>query len=436
MQARSLVVVAVAWAAVAGCAQVWGIGDVPVPVDATTGDALAEAAGKADADAAPPDTTGADTTAPDTTSADAPTIDSTLADTSTPETSVPDTSTGDTSVLDTSLPDTSVADAPAEAAFDAGCPTDPCLMASGLNHPAQVVSDDVSVYWIEFGTAFGSKDGTVKSCPVAGCGAGPTLLASALLNPRGIVVDSTNVYFATATFTSNVPGAIWSCPLAGCNGSPTMLAPAGIPDGIAVDSTYVYWVDSDENTVNRVLKNGTSAVALNDAASPGPGFNSPQYCVVDGVNVYVSDANQSVVRLPIAGGAPPTVIAHGTGGDSPLAIDPSNIYYVANGKICSAAKTSTDGGPVIAGGFAHLLGLTLDGDAGQLYWADYGSGMANDGTVGKVGIDGGMFMLASMLATPESVTVSGAHLFWVSNGTGVNGNQTDPNTGTLTRLAK
>jgi hypothetical protein len=117
-------------------------------------------------------------------------------------------------------------------------------------------------------------------------------------------------------------------------------------------------------------------------------------------------------------------------------MDPANVYYGFDPQIFRASKSSTDGGPAIATGFAHLLGLAIDGDAGEIYWADYGTGMANDGTVGKVGSDGGAFILGSQLATPAAVTVSGNHAFWLSTGANVNLNYTDPNTGTLTRLVK
>jgi hypothetical protein len=418
MQRRALVVVVGVWAAIAGCAQVWGIGDVPVPIDATTSDSAPETQA---AEAAV-----ADTLVPDASHTDAPSIDGTLADTSTRDTSV------DTSAVDAPLADA----APPEAAVDAGCPTDPCVMATGLNNPFSMTSDGNNVYWTELGTAFGSKDGTVKSCPVSGCGAGPTVIASALLNPRGIAVDGTNVYFATAT-RNVVQGAIWSCPLAGCQGAlPTMLATAGIPDGVAVDSNYVYWVDSDFSTVSRVAKVGTAPVdVLYDAATQA--ISSPEYCAVDGTGVYVTDVSQRIVRIPLAGGEP-TVIFRGSGSGyySPLALDPANLYFAIDAQIDRASKSSMDGGPAIATGFAQVLSLAIDGNAGEIYWADYGTGTANDGTVGKVGIDGGAFFLGSQLATPAAVTVSGNHAFWISQGANVNGSITDPNSGMLTRLVK
>jgi hypothetical protein len=315
------------------------------------------------------------------------------------------------------------------------CATDPCLLASKLNHPFLMTSDSASVFWTEYGTAQGSGDGFVKGCPLSGCGAGPTVYAAGLTNPRGIAVDAQNVYFGTASY-GGVVGGIWRCALSGCNGSPTNLASAGIPYGVAVDGTFVYWVDFDDNTVHKVNKTGGADTVLYDAASGL--IVEPGQCVVYGPFLFLVDANADALRVATSGGEPALIGTSTYGGQYGLATDPSNVYFGGNGVVFRAAQTSVDAAVPIAQTIADPTGLAFDPTSGMVYWSNWGSGNGNDGTVGKMAADGGSpHLLATALASPEAVTVSGSYAFWLSNGTlSTSGSGTDPNTGALYRTAK
>jgi hypothetical protein len=319
------------------------------------------------------------------------------------------------------------------------CP-DPCVMATGLNHPFMLASDADRVYWTEWGDNWGSGNGTVKSCPLTGCSSGQIVYVPAQTNPRGIAVDAQNVYWSSASY-GGVTGGIWSCPLSGCPGNiPTRLAKASIPFGVTVDSTYVYWVD-DDGTVHRVAKaNGTDGVLYDGGDYDGnTGLLELKECVVDNASVYVSDYFGDIYRVPVAGGDP-VAMAGGTLGapwlNYPVTADSTYVYYGQMGQIFRSQKTSTDGGIAIAD-VPSPDGLTVDRATGILYWSDYGTGSANDGTVGKVGIDGGnRAVMAGSLATPFAVTVSGNYVFWLSFGKFVPMAAPMPSTGTLTRMAK
>jgi hypothetical protein len=321
---------------------------------------------------------------------------------------------------------------------DGGTCPDPCVLATGLNHPFLMTSDSANAYWTEFGDALGSGNGKVSSCPVTGCSAGgPTVIAQGLTNPRGIAVDAQNVYFGTATYSA-VNGAIWSCPLAGCNGSPHQLAPASIPFGVAVDSAYVYWVDFDLGEVHRVAKTGGGGdVVLYDA---GAGVASqPEQCVVDALNVYFTDSFGDLFRVPVAGGVPAMMAGGSQGGGWPVVIDTANAYLGGPGQIVRMPKSATDGGLPIATGIPDPNGLAIDLATGTVYWSNWGAGGGTDGTVGKAATDGGSSaVLSASLITPEAVAVSGSYVLWISNGkddgTGTGG--TLPSTGALLRTAK
>jgi hypothetical protein len=54
-----------------------------------------------------------------------------------------------------------------------------------------LAADEANVYW--------TTDGTVETCPIGSACAGPRTVASGQSNPQGIAVNSTAVYWATAT---------------------------------------------------------------------------------------------------------------------------------------------------------------------------------------------------------------------------------------------
>jgi hypothetical protein len=300
-----------------------------------------------------------------------------------------------------------------------------------------MASDDQRVYWTEWGDDQGTPNGSVKSCPITGCGAGPLVYARAQMNPDGIVVDAQNVYWATDSY-GGVTGGIWSCPVAGCVGGPKHLTDADSPSGLAIDGTYVYWVDFYGNSVVRVAKTGGTASVLFDG--DGGAVSSPNFCAVDSAFVYLNDGSGAVYRVPVTGGQPLTVAPYAGGVDGTwgIALDTSHVYYGLPGQIMSAAKTATDGGIPLISTVPTPDGLTVDPSSGLLYWSDWGSGNANDGTVGRVGPDGGgANVIAASLVTPNAVAVSGSSVFWLSYGTlNPDGGVPLPSTGALLRSAK
>jgi len=358
-----------------------------------------------------------------------------------------DASTGDAPAVDAVVPDASgdadaAADAvvpdasgDADAAADAPVCPDPCPLATGLNHPWLMAADANNVYWTELGDDLGSGNGSVKACPVSGCGAsGPLVLAAGLTNPRGIAVDGQTVYFGTATY-GGVVGGIWACALAGCGGSPTRLASAGIPYGVAVDGAYVYWVDWDDGTVHKAPKGGGADDLLYDAASGA--IVEPGSCVVDGPFLYVMDVNADALRLPTSGGEPTLLGTSAISGQFGITTDSTSVYFGGQGEIFRAGKNAADSGAPIANTVADPIGLAFDPASGMIYWANWGSGSGNDGTVGKLAPDGGgLRVLAASQATPYAVALSGNFVFWLSYAALGDGGVLEPSTGALWRTAK
>lgn len=282
-----------------------------------------------------------------------------------------------------------------------------------------MASDSSRVYWTEFGDDIGTANGYVKSCPITGCGASTIVYAQGQINPRGIAVDSQNVYWGSASYGA-ANGAIWSCAIGGC-AAPTRLASASIPYGVTVDATYVYWVDNDDGSVHRIIKPDNGDRVIYDGGDYPSGFpiDEPQQCVSDGTSVFVNDFTGDVYRVPIAGGDPVLMASGSQGGGWPLAIDSTYVYFGDSGDLFRMLKTSGfTTGTVIASGIPDPDNIVLDPTTNTIYWSDWGSGSADDGTIGKVTVDGkNQTILASSLVTPEAVAVSGNYVLWLSNGT-------------------
>ena len=203
-----------------------------------------------------------------------------------------------------------------------------------------------------------------------------------------------------------------------------------------MDLTNVYWVDYDDSTVHRVprVPGGVDHVFYDGG---GAAFLLDQ-CAVDSAFIYFTDANADLYALPIAGGDPVALASGPTGGYWPVTADTSFVYYGFAGVVSRATKGAADSGVAIASNITDPDGLALDPAGGVLYWSDWGSGAGNDGTIGKVSIDGGgKVVLGASLVYPEAIAVGSAHVFWLSFGMLDNATSTIlPSTGALYRRAK
>jgi hypothetical protein len=327
------------------------------------------------------------------------------------------------------------------------CPaTGPCIIASGLDYPWTIAVDEQRVYWTEPGTDITTSNGFVKSCPVTGCGAGgPTVYASNVNFPRDIVIDSTSVYWGTVSLAT--PGGIWKCPLAGCVGVPTQIGVATQPYGMALDGTYVYWVDQFDNSVHRASKAGGGVnQVLDDGGSTVHG--EPERASVDNAFVYFTDNSGEVLSLPFDGGTARVIRSNDSVGDYPVVVDSTWVYYGATNNALATTnnasatdfffradkKANNPAQTPLVSNVNWAYGIALDPDAGQLYFADFGDTITNSGAYGRVSLDGGgLQYLGQHLAPIEWVAVNSTYLFYAIYSSD---NNYTPNTGTLVRTAK
>jgi hypothetical protein len=257
----------------------------------------------------------------------------------------------------------------------------------------------------------------------------PTLVASEYL-PRGILVSTAQgtVYWATYG-DGDTPGSgtVTSAPL----GSTTTTTLASVqlgPSELAVDSTNLFWLNGgtgvvESNDLLRMTLDGGSPTPLTTLNSSSVG-----HVATDGVNVYWSTANSTILALPVnaTAGATPIIAVDSSNVDD-LVTDGTRLYWIAGGNVVSTPLlgANPDAGP--DGGVVTTLCsagsqppgyLAVDGT--YVYWTDYGPlGTANEGTVKKVSVTGGTpIPLATGLVNPLGIAVDDQLVYWTSNTAG------------------
>ncbi len=227
----------------------------------------------------------------------------------------------------------------------------------------------------------------------------------------------------------------------GCAGehASTLAVEQGLPWGIALDASFVYWVNVG-GTVKKVAKEGGTPIVI------ASGQVSPTSIAIDANDVYwtnsgtsscssvtgacTSNADGTIMSVPLAGGTP-TVVAGGQRTPVSIAVDAVNAYFVDEGTGVYNSP-DTDGSVMkvpIGGGTPTALatGLSYPGalaiDATSVYWTVLNPDLT--GTLMKVAIAGGA---VTTLATgwwgweiqtgdgtiPQLIAADGTSVYWVT----------------------
>jgi hypothetical protein len=220
------------------------------------------------------------------------------------------------------------------------------LIVSG-RVPVALAVDAAWVYWGDVSALWRMPLGGGASIPLVSAGWDEPL-------HYGFAVDASRVYFARAS--------VWQAPIVG--GAATALSP---PDpfqdyGIAVDATDVYWVGGDPSLSASIIKvpiAGGPSTVLATGQSSGP-------LAVDDTYVYWMDVNHGMTRVPKGGGAVSTLPSTPLSLDD-LVQDGAFLYYLNLNGVWRLPKD---------GGLPTLLscsgGVALRVDATDVYWVGDG----------------------------------------------------------------
>jgi hypothetical protein len=230
----------------------------------------------------------------------------------------------------------------------------------------------------------------------------------------------------------------------------TLASAQSYPEGIAVDSTAVYWTNLGTSTsggsVNKMPKSGGTLVSLASAQS------EPYWVAVDGVNVYWTSAQSgaysvpilggqrtqlagyllnglaidnsylytaylyysgdpfTITRVPLSGGSLTTLSSASIGSIAGVAVDTTSVYWVGS---TAAMKTSLGGGVGITlcsvQGSPYAVAL----DSSNLYW----SNSATSGAIMSVPVNGGNAnTIASGQNTPKGIAIDSQYIYWTNYG--------------------
>jgi len=298
----------------------------------------------------------------------------------------------------------------------------PCPVITPINRPEGIATDSKNIYWTELGDNFMTSNGAVKGCPLAGCGSGPIVYANGLANPASIVSDGQTIYWGDYT-----GGGVFACAVTGCAMSPRLVANANNPWGLAIDATYIYWVDQSNNTLHRAIRTGGADAAaasdnlLWDAGPPGMSFNS-NYVAVDDASAYLIDDNSNLFKIPLAGGSALLLFSGGGGGSGAnwnVVLEPSGLLFGdVNGQVLRASTTTPGAATPLVSMLQDPEAVGFDPATGDIYWADLGGGSGTDGIIGRAHSDGSMKTnLATSQQSPIAVAIQGGSVFWANHGT-------------------
>ncbi len=297
--------------------------------------------------------------------------------------------------------------------------------------------------------------------------------------PVGIASDGTNLYVADQSnnairkvtmsspyVVSTLSGTTTNGTTDGFPAAARFDGPSGVVAGTGTYGSYLYVVDTNNNTIRQVIKaSGVTSTISGSSATSGPTdgmlgsaalFDYPAGITADaaGTNLYVVDSNNNGIRkVVIATGVVTTVAGNGGtsgstdsygtfaqfSGPTDIAIDSqSQALYVTDSanhtirKVTVAGTVTTVTGTVGVNGFTDGLkavaqynspaGISVSADHTYLLLSDTGNntirkviiatGTASTlaGTAGASGITDGTGT-AALFSSPKGITTDGTNLF-------------------------
>jgi hypothetical protein len=255
-------------------------------------------------------------------------------------------------------------------------------------------------------------------------------VAADVYAPGAVALDGEHVYWTQGSGDSL---RIMEAPLAG--GEAVALVTASQVDGIqglAVDSSFVYW--GDAANVKRAPLSGGEPVTVVEGVAPTDWVSE---LAVDSTSVYWIAADWErdgvVFKAPSAGGDPVVVASVGGGIPFDLKLNATHVYWVLrlDGLVPSVMRTPIEGGPAepLAPVGDSVEGIALDGQ--YVYRTGFRSLL-------RAPIEGGPWReLAPHTTRPTGVASTGRHVYWgVTSTLETNGNVSgDAMDGALLRTA-
>jgi hypothetical protein len=174
---------------------------------------------------------------------------------------------------------------------------------------------------------------------------------------------------------------------------------AGVPDNLAVDEQFVYWVDHHLNTVMKIPIEGGGQAPL----TPLPAAPNPCVAIV-GDSLFVGSsfgASGDIFRVTPAGG-PAMLFARDSAPINHFTASAAGVFWTTNDGSVMTVGLSGGTPRSLAEGQDHPDAITVD--AASVYW------VTGEGTVMKTGLSGGTPVTLAAWPPPDPAAPSVPYL--------------------------
>ena len=257
-----------------------------------------------------------------------------------------------------------------------------CISLVGL-----LGSASAAIYWTHIDWATGAEE--IGRSNLDGSNADPdfiTMPRSQGYSPcGGVAVDATHLYWA-----ANGLGKIGRANLDGSDANPEFITDVGSPCGIAIDSAYIYWTNSDyaksQWHIGRAKLDGTDVEPelLNAGRAPCSlaSFGSDLY----GRSLDPEGSEFGIYRTASDGSGVPDLYIPSVEAGCGIAISGEYIYWTDfEGSIGRARLDGTQVEPQFISGLVRPCGIAVH--AGVLYWSEQPF-IGQQGSISRANTDG------------------------------------------------
>lgn len=318
-------------------------------------------------------------------------------------------------------------------AVDAGSTVDapvppPCVggvIAGAVADPWFIAVDDVSIYWLDQGSASVSDDSRIGRCPKAGACGTPEVLWSPIAGGGGLALDDSAVYW-----TDLGSGEVASCDKLICTPRTLFTDSSDAPITLGVDGPNLDVISyhSIETCGVGGCASPTKLTALTYGALAIASDSSAIYYTTASPNGAPRGSVYACTK-PACDGGPRVVADALPAAPWGIVVDDTDVYFTIGGAAADAdgagevrvcPKSGCGASPVsLVTGRDHPTAIVADSD--HVYWVEQGSAARafRDGVVAscpKSGCAGAPSVVASALYLPTSIAVDDRCVYWATSG--------------------
>ena len=214
---------------------------------------------------------------------------------------------------------------------------------------------------------------------------------------------------------------IWTANLDGT--SPHAIVTGQVdPEGIAANSSHLYWADGAAGTIWEANLDGSSPHIIVTSQRGQAGLAvTPSH--IYWANEGGGEDRAGTIWAANLDGSNPHVIVTGQTLPAGVAADASHVYWADDGNETAGNGTISEASPDGTSPHTIVTGQTVPAgvavDASHLYWASLGNDTAGNDLISEANLDGtSPHTIVTGQNNPSGVASDSSHVYWASNGDG------------------